>query len=230
MASKSRFWKRASLNKLCLFMFIPGLLLLSGCEADPTVSTFERRLMNAQQHLFEENKLTVLTQSDYQAIWEDKIDPKEEASLLKATPSGLLENTKETRAKLEPLLFAFIKHIFNYRYTTITTDYFSSLCSFVTNPLSATLDSSEYYKNLYQNIYATHALSDIQMVEFYDQFTPQYITMDNMHIYRSKAIVITQNSADDTFFYKHPNLTRGANLHSIYLYYTNQEDKLNIFA
>lgn len=222
--------KAVSLS-MCLLYLLCLLLLLSGCEADRSISLYER-----QAELQAANgEADILSLAE---IGRDSMPEQEFLNMLLEQPmndenadflsgwsrqTALVQQQPADREIQRALAYPLLSKLWNFNYTTTRKDKFMEIQGLSSDLLQCLNSTSNSRMDEYSN---SHLMLVLKDMVYWDEWAVQYINTSGQEMRRIKIDVLAHCDGDPMFFARHPNFTYGDNFCISYLYLTPDDDHI----
>jgi len=206
-----------------MLMMSVTVLVMTGCEADPHESTYQREKLAGSIDDFADgyssDEYEEMIFSDQPSFSDEQgfIGNSVQNNSVEMTPSDLRETL---RGNMEGFVHAWMQH--GYTYST-EKDY-DKASAYLTPELSAVF-SAEVLPKLREEIEEERVVADICSICYYDGYCRKYVTESGREIIRVKAEITVQRSGNEGYFIKHPNVNKGDTSHALYFYFENTDQR-----
>lgn len=211
-------------KKVQILILALVMLMLTGCEADPTVSTYHR---NTAMNMSTINPQEELSADVYTGdVFYDQPTAENESQLLclNSSEDELSKLDDSTRQKMRKTIDSFVHAWYNYNFSHIKEDDFAEIDGYVTQPMASETFSGAVLHAHMADIINGEAISDITSIDYYDAYTPQLVDNNGNSVARVKVNVIARMAGNDMYFMDNKHLTAGDVCYSLYFYFENTDE------
>lgn len=206
------------------------LLLLSGCEADRSISPYERKAelqaTNGDADILSLAEIgqDSMSENDFMNLLSGQLPNNyEEADFLNGwtRQANLIKQQPAEREAQRRMAYPLLSKLWNFNYTATHIDGFTEIQNLSPELLKILNSTSNNRLEEYTN---SHLMLSLTNMDFLDEWTVQYIDSSGHEMRRIQINVYTYCDGDAMFFAKHPNLVYGDNSSTVCLYLTMDDE------